>query len=235
MRKLVWLAIVAGGGLFVLASQEPDFTGIIRSSERLRMAIPDFRGAGEAQNYVAAFNQTLWADVEGSGLFNMASKSFYPPRIPQQPADFEAPPPPTRRPRRGQPPPPVTGNGLWMADWSGPPVEATYLTFGYAAVQNGVFVARGFVFDTRRGTPADAQMIAKNYVGSVDQAGAGKAAHEFACDIITQMGGTCIAGSHIYYTHQAVRGGAKEIWAMDADGSNQRQFTRFNSQPPGSN
>jgi TolB protein len=235
MKKLVWLAILAGGGLFALASQEPDFTGIIRSSERLRMAIPDFRGAGDAQNYMAVFNQTLWADVEGSGLFNIASKSFYPARIPQQPADFlSPPPPPTGRPKRGQLPPPVSGNGLWMKDWSGAPVEATYLTFGYAAVQNGVFVARGFVFDMRRGTPAEAQAIAKNYVGSVDEAGSRKAAHEFACDIITQFGGTCIAGSHIYYSHQASKIGAQEIWSMDADGSNQRQFTHFNTPRPGS-
>jgi TolB protein len=235
MRKLVWLAIISGGGLFVLASQEPDFSGIITSSQRLRMAIPDLRGAGDAQPYLAVFNQTLWADVESSGLFNLASKSFYPARIPQQPADFQAPPPPpTGRPRRGQPPPPTTGNGLWMRDWSGPPVEATYLTFGYAAVQNGVFVARGFVFDMRRGTPGDAQVIAKNYVGSVDEAGARKAAHEFSCDIISQFGGTCLAGSHIFYTHQASKMTAQEVWAMDADGSNQRQITRFNGPPPGS-
>jgi TolB protein len=234
MRKLVWLAILAGGGMFVLASQEPDFTGIITNSQRPRMAIPDFRGAGDAQNFMAVFNSTLWADVESSGLFNMASKSFYPPRIPQQPADFQSPPSSTGRPKRGQAPPPVTGNGLWMRDWSGAPVEATYLTFGYGAVQNGVFVARGFVFDMRRSAPSEAQVIAKNYVGSVDEAGARKAAHEFSCDIIAQFGGTCIAGSHIYYSHQAVKGGAKEIWGMEADGSNQRQITRYNTPPPGS-
>jgi len=236
MKRLVWLAILAGGGLFVLASQQPDFIDTITSSQRLKMAITDFRATGDAQNLMSVFNQTLWADVESAGLFSMASKSFYPAQAPQQPADFHSPPPPpTGRPKRGQPPPPTTGNGLWMRDWSGPPVETTYLTFGYGAAQNGVFLARGFLFDMRRGTPTEAQVIAKNYVGSVDEAGARKAAHEFACDIITQFGGTCIAGSHIYYSHQATELGSREIWVMDADGSNQRQFTHFNSPPPGSN
>ncbi len=223
VRALVLLAVLAGGGLCVLASQEPDFIGNIRGSQRLRMAIPDFRGAGDAQRLMPVFNQTLWADVESSGLFNMASKSFYPPQIPQQPADFHSPQPPS-----------TTGNGLWMRDWSGAPVEGTYLTFGYAAVQNGVFVARGFLFDMRRGTPTEAQIFAKNYVGSVDEAGSRKAAHEIACDIITQFGGACIAGSHIYYSHMDVKNGVREIWGMEADGSNQRAITHYGVQSPGS-
>jgi len=101
-------------------------------------------------------------------------------------------------------------------------------------VQNGVFAARGFVFDLRRGTPAEAQAIANNYVGSVDEAGARKAAHEFACDIITQFGGTCIAGSHIYYSHMDAWNGVREIWGMDADGSNQHPITHYGIQTPGS-
>jgi TolB protein len=236
MKKLVWLAstaTIAGSVLFLLAAQ--DLSIVIKSPERQKMAITDFRGSGDAQNYMAVFNQTLWADVESAGLFSMVSKSFYPARIPQQPADFQQPPAvSTSRPKRGQPPAPTTGNGLWMSDWSGPPVQTTYLTFGYGAVQNGVFVVRGFVFDMRRGAPSEAQVIGKNYLGSVDEAGARKAAHEFSCDIITQFSGTCIAGSHIYYTHQASKMATKEIWGMDADGSNQHAITHFNSATPGS-
>jgi TolB protein len=238
MRKLVWLAgmaTIAGGGLFVLASQEPDIgLRITKSSERPRMAIADFRGAGDAQNYMAVFNQTLWADVDSAALFSMVSKSFYPMHNPQQPADFQQPPVVSESRMKRGPALPTSGNGLWMTDWSRPPVEATYLTFGYGAVQNGVLVVRGFVFDMRRDYPSEAQVIGKNYTASVDESGARKAAHEFACDIITQFGGTCIAGSHIYYTHQATKMATKEIWAMDADGSNQHSITNFNSPTPGS-
>jgi TolB protein len=150
------------------------------------------------------------AAIAGSGLFIVAS---------QDQPDFVGLIVNSQRPK------------MAIADWSGPPVSATYLTLGFAAVQNGVFVVRGFVFDMRRGTPSEAQVIGKNYLGSVDEPGARKTAHEFACDIIAQFGGTCIAGSHIYYTHQPSKLGSKEIWMMDADGSNPRQITRFNNVP----
>ena len=63
------------------------------------IAIPDLRGAGEAQAFMPAFNQTLWADISGGGIFKMVPKTMYPTTVPQQPADFTqpAPPPPSRR------------------------------------------------------------------------------------------------------------------------------------------
>ena len=41
-----------------------------------------------------AFNQTLWADISGGGVFKMAPKTMYPTTIPQQPSDFSVPTPP---------------------------------------------------------------------------------------------------------------------------------------------
>ena len=67
-----------------------------------------------------------------------------------------------------------------MSDWAGPPVSANYLAFGYTAVQNDVLVLSGWLFDLSRGTPANAQVIGKRYLGSVDESGARKVAHEFA-------------------------------------------------------
>jgi TolB protein len=237
MKKLVWLVSAAGTAVLLFAAQQdPDISVIVsKTQNRLTMAIVDFHASGDGQKLADAFNQTLWSDIDGSGLFNLASKSFYPARFPQQPSDLQAPPPPLNRPlRRGETPPPTSGGGLWMSDWSGSPVNATYLTFGYAAVQNGVFVARGFLLDLRRPTPTDAQVLGKNYLGSVDEAGARKAAHDFSCDIITQFGGKCIAGTHIYFTHQNTKLGPKEIWVMESDGSNQHAITHYNN-IPGSN
>jgi len=216
-----------GAWLVVMAQ---DVTITLRQGERPAMAIPDFRGSGDAQNYMGAFNQTLWADVEGAGLFKMVPKTMYPPAIPQQPSDFREPPPLVERPpARGcqQLSQPQTGGGLWMSDWSGPPSAANYLAFGYTAVQNGVFVLRGWLFDLSRGAPANAQVVANTYLGTVDEAGARKVAHDFAADIIARFGGKTLFGTHVYFVSN--RTGHKEVWVMDPDGKNQRQLTRFNS------
>jgi len=238
MRKLIWLMVLACGLLAVIFAQQGDINILVTKTEsRPKMAIIDFHGSGDAQKFAGTFNQILWSDVEGSGLFNMVSKSLYPAGYPQQPSDFQQPPPlepPNARRKRSQAPPPVSGNGLWMSDWAGAPVSTTYLTFGFAAAQNGVFVVRGFVFDMRQPTPTGAQVIGKNYLGDISESGARKTAHEFACDIINQFGGKCIAGTHIYYTHQNTKFGAKEIWVMDSDGGNPRQITHYNN-VPGSN
>jgi len=171
------------------------------------LAVPDLAGSGGAQPYMAAFNQTLWDDLAGSGMFKLAAKSLYPTAIPQQPRDFS------------------TAAGRRLADWAAPPVSADYLAFGYTAVQNGVFVLYGWMFDARRDV-AGAQVVGNRYLAAASEAGARRTAHQFAAEIISKFGGQPLFDSHIYFTSD--RTGNKEIWAMDADGSNQRQITRFN-------
>ena len=67
------------------------------------IAIPDFRGSGDAQRFMGTFNTTLWNEIEQSGLFRMAPKTSYPLTVPQQPQDWKAAPAPQPAPRRGQP------------------------------------------------------------------------------------------------------------------------------------
>ena len=231
MKRIIWLVAILAGGLFVLAAQNPDFRGLIVGAERPAMAIPDFRGSGQAQNFMAAFNSTLQSDVGSAGLFKMIPKTMFPTTVPQQPSDFRQPPPPpveTARSRRSKAPAaPPTGGGLWMTDWSSPPVNANYVAIGYTFVQNDLFVLKGWLIDLRRDNVSVAQVIAKTYIESLDEAGARKAAHEFAADIVSQFGGKSVFGSHIYFVSN--RSGHKEVWMMDADGSNQKQITRFNS------
>ena len=101
MRRLVWLAMALMGTWLVLMAQDVVIT--LQQGERPAMAIPDLRGSGDAQNYMGALNQTLWADVEGAGLFKMVAKTMYPTAVPQQPSDFRQPPPvPERPPARGR-------------------------------------------------------------------------------------------------------------------------------------
>jgi TolB protein len=201
-----------------LLGAQIDFNGVVVKSQQKRIiAIPDLRGVGDAQQFMAAFNRTLWSDIADSGVVSMAAKTLYPTFIPQQPADFQQPAAPAEA---------RTGGGRWMSDWSGPPVSANYLAFGYAAIQNGVFVAYGYLFDLHLDTPAHAQAIGSRYLGSADEDGARKAAHAFAADILAALGGKSLFGTHIYFVSD--RTGHKEIWAMDPDGSNQKRITQFN-------
>src|SRR5262245_26192226 len=114
MKRLVWVIAALAA-----AQQPPIGIGTITQGEKPVIAIPDFRGSGEAQNFMAAFNQTLWSDIEGAGLFKMVSKSMYPPAIPQQATDFvpPAPPaPPARGRDRKQLTQAPTGGGRWLTD-----------------------------------------------------------------------------------------------------------------------
>jgi TolB protein len=183
---------------------------ITGTSGKPALAAPAFRGAG-SQQFMAAFNSTLFGDLSTSGLFDMKPRSLYPPANPQQPADLRQ-----EDNRRG----------LALADWSGSPVGASHLVFGYTAAQNGVLVLYGFVYDARQQNPAAAQVLAQRYVGSMDEAGVVKVAHEFANDVIQKFGGTgSLLGSRIYFSSN--RSGHHEIWVMDWDGSGQKQLTRI--------
>jgi TolB protein len=191
--------------------QEADLHGdIIGKGGRPKLAVTDFKASGKAAAFMSTFNGTVFSDLQSSGLFDMAAKSYYPQQAPQQPADLR----------------PESGMGLALPDWSGPPVNASHLAFGYAADQNGTFVVYGYLFDARQPLTG-AQMMAKRYFDSMDDNGARKAAHDFACDITVAFGAPCLAGSKIFFVSN--RTGNKEIWAMDYDGSNQHQLTHSRS------
>jgi TolB protein len=236
MKRFLWLLLLASPLLLILVRQDSsaqEIKGTIRSEPQIAIAIPDLRGSGAAQNFMSAFNETLWGDISGSGVVKMVPKTMYPTTVPQQPSDFREPPPPAPEPTRGRKRnqtelvSPPTGGGLWLSDWSGPPVNANYLAFGYTAVQNDVLVLSGWLYDLSRGTPANAQVIGKRYLASVDEAGARKVAHEFAADILALLGGKSLYGTSIVFVSS--RTGNKEIWMMDPDGSNQRRITHYNS------
>ena len=224
MKRVFWLAAAFTGILLVLAAQQSDVIIKLEGGSRPAIAVPDLRGSGAAQPLMNAFNETLYNDLDASGLFKMVPKTMYPLQVPQQPSDFREQPP-TQPARPGQQP--SNGGGAWLSDWSSPPVSANYLAFGYTAVQNNVLVLYGWLFNVGQAAVSQAQVLGKRYFGSPDEAGAQKTAHEFAADIIAQMGGTSLLGTKIYFVSN--RTGHKEIWVMDPDGSNQRQISRFNS------
>jgi TolB protein len=216
MTKKIWPI------LFAIVTLTPttwpqDISGIIIGGAMPTIAIPDFRGSGDVAQYMNTFNQTLFSDIQDSGLFKMAGKSFYPMVTPQQPSDFQQPGPGAPGGRRAP----------WLTDWSSPPVSAKYLAFGYAANQNNQIVLSGWLFDVEQANVASAQVIGKRYFGPVDESGARKVAHEFAADIIAKFGLQSLLGTHIYFVSD--RTGHKEIWSMDYDGNNQKQITHYNN------
>ncbi len=208
---LLTLAASAGYG-----QQGADILGRIVGGQKAVIAIPDFRGAGRAANFTATFNETLFRDIEQAGVFKMAPKSMFPLNVPQRPEDFRKPLQydPNNRTR-----------APWLLDWSEPPVSSDFLAFGYTAEQDNQMVLFGWLFNVRQPEVSGAQVIGKIYHGPLDEEGARKVAHEFATDILRQFGVESLAGSKIYFVSN--RSGSKEIWVMDYDGSNQKQFTFY--------
>src|SRR5579872_4454725 len=214
------LALITSAILFcVLAAAVAQESSVIIKfigSQKPKMAVPDIRGSGAAQNFMGAFNQTLYSDLQNSGLFEMAPKGMYPLQVPQRPEDF-------RQPSR----PGASMGGMALSDWSSPPVSANFLTTGYTAEQNGQIVLYGWLFDVAQPNLVNAQVLGKRYFGSVDEAGARQVAHQFAADILAHWGGTSLFGTKIYFVSN--RTGHKEVWSMDPDGSNQKQLSSLKS------
>ena len=219
MKKKSFLAATSAilfVGTAALVAQEGSVVIKLVSPQRPKMAVPDFRCSGAAQNFMGAFNETLFSDLQNSGLFDMVAKGMYPLQVPQRPEDFRQPPRPG-----------ASAGGLALSDWSSPPTNANFLATGYTAEQNGQIVLYGFLFDVAQPNIANAQILGKRYFGSVDETGARKVAHEFAADILAHWCGTSLYGSHIYFVSD--RTGHQEIWSMDPDGSNQKQVSSFKS------
>src|SRR5277367_5025830 len=221
---LASLTALAAGAIFVLG-QDKIGGEIVKQKGKPRMAVIDFRGAGDAQKFMTGFNTILWDELNNSGSLEMVGKTFYPLDVPQQPQDFKAPT--TAAPLRRGDPARTVKNGPWLTDWSGPPANANYLVFGYTAVQDGRLLLRGFLFNVGQPDVASAGLIGTLYFGSLDDAGAKKVARDFAADILRQFGQKSLSGSKIYFVSD--RTGNKEIWSMDYDGSNQKQMTNYKS------
>lgn len=218
-RELLWLPALG------LRAQQSDILVKLRGGEGApAIALPDLRGAGEAQPLMNAFNEALYQQINSSGVLKVAAKSFYPLEVPQRPQDFK-PPRVTAPVRKNLPPPAPIRQGPWLTDWSQPPVSANYLAIGYSVVQDGRLALFGWLYDVTQADIANAQVFGKIYFGELNEAGARKVAGEFAADILAKFGAKSLAGSKIYFISD--RSGAKEVWQMDYDGANQEQVTRY--------
>ena len=181
-------------------------TGTGLGMEKVRLAVPDFKpSTADAKNadLLKVFNDTLWNDLDNAGIFDMASKSFYPLAVPGAPTDVQ------------------------FAAWSASPLNAAMLAFGNLGVTGGSVTVQGWLYDVKN--TVSPQVLGKQYQDSATTDAARLIAHKFADEIIFRLGGGIpgVAESQIYFVSS--RTGHKEIWVMDYDGANQRQITHLNS------
>ena len=186
------------------------------------VAVPDFRAAGAAASLDRHLSMHRRGDLQSSPLINFVPKTLYPLQISAAATDLIAgvAPPSTRR---------RSSKASRLTDWSLPPVATNYLGIGYGAEDRGMFVVFGWLYSTAPNMPSlqQAQVFGKVYTASLDQAGAIDAGHRYAADILAQFGGKSLVGTRIVFVSD--RSGAKEIWVMNWDGTDQRQLTRYGS------
>ncbi|MFZ0956196.1 MAG: Tol-Pal system beta propeller repeat protein TolB [Candidatus Sulfotelmatobacter sp.] len=189
-----------------LSAQDWVKTGTSLGVAKVRLAVADFKpSSADPQNaaLLKTFNDTLWNDLDVSGVVELVSKSFYPLQVPGQPVDVN------------------------FLAWSAPPPNAEMLAFGSFGVTGGKLIVQGWLFDVKN--TATPQVLGKQYTDTPSNDAARMMAHKFADEIIFRLGGGIpgIAESKIYFVSD--RSGHKEIWVMDYDGSNQRQVTNLGS------
>lgn len=169
----------------------------------IRLAVPDFKQATpdpQSGPLQTIFDQTLWYDLDNSGIFEMVAKSFYPAGTPGAPADIK------------------------LDVWGNPPTNTAMLTFGNLGVSNSKVEVQGWLYDVKN--PVSPQILGKQYVEDATADNARLIAHRFANEIITRLGGVPgVAESKIYFI--STRTGHKEVWSMDYDGANQKQLTHL--------
>ncbi len=140
-------------------------TGTSLGVDKVRLAVPDFKPANnDPQNaaLLKTFNDTLWNDLDVSGVVELVSKSFYPLQVPGQPTEV---------------------NSL---TWNAPPPNAAMLAFGNLGVAAGKLTVQGWLYDVKN--TQSPQILGKQYTDTASDAAARMMAHKFADEIIFRSG-----------------------------------------------
>ncbi len=205
--KFLWLiffsSFLCPTSISLLISQEPQVRTGTSEGVRARLAVADFQMHGaDAQlpELTRIFNDILWNDLDLSGVFEMVPKSFYPLQLPSLPTEVD------------------------YEKWSSQDVKAQDLAYGNSSTERGQFVVECRLVDIS----TKESIIGVRYRVSLDEGGVRSAAHKFADEILTRIGGGPGVGS-TKIAFVSDRTGSKEIWVMDYDGFGQHPVTNYRS------
>src|SRR3954469_10384296 len=198
--------LIAALVLVCTAGAQEDWirTGTGLGQEKVRLGVADFKSSGadpRNETLLKTFNDTLWNDLDNAGIFDMASKSFYPLIQPAQPGEVK------------------------LDAWANPPANVAMLAFGNLGVVGTDVSVQGWLDDVKN--TQSPIVLGKQYKEAATDENARLIAHKFANEIIFRLGGGVngIAESKLYYISN--RSGHKEVWAMDYDGAGQHQITHL--------
>jgi len=204
-RSLFVLSVVATLVFSRPASAQDWFhTGTGLGVEKPRVAVADFAPRAEvAKSHSALFTQVVRDDLGFSGILDVASPSLYPASQPGIPSELK------------------------FVSWSDSPINAHFVAFGNLVESASEAAIQAWFYDVTN--PSTQAVIAKIYRGTTTDAQVRRFAHQFADEIIMRLSGGLPGISSTQIAFVSSRAGAKEIWAMDYDGSNQHPLTSLRS------
>lgn len=216
LSMLVSAGLVSGSATPAASAPQARIEGgILEGATSVRLALPFFPISGtnlpaDSSRLVDVFNETLWNDLEFSGIVDLIGRSFYPLSQVRDPLDIVPP------------------------DWTDPQVDAQMMAFGRAeSDSNGQFFVEAHLWDL------GAQIQSRELFGNAGlgfriaftEQGVRLLAHQIADRIVFQLGGGVrgVAQTKIAFvsdrTTPAGESLQKEVWIMDYDGHNQYQLT----------
>ncbi|MBI4463728.1 MAG: Tol-Pal system beta propeller repeat protein TolB [Acidobacteria bacterium] len=205
----VWLVVTLfclkfSAGNSLQAQEDIIRTGTGLGVERTRLAVSSFRASADSISLRQVFDDVLWNDLDYAGIFDLASRSFYPLSLPSRPDEVKA------------------------EEWTRPPVSAYMVVLGNTYRAGDQLVIEGWLVDPRNATQP--VVLGKRYVEEANDLAARRAAHKFANEIIYRLGGGIpgIAETRIAFVRR-MSPQVKEIWMMDYDGANQERMTHLNT------
>lgn len=186
------------------ALQEPQIKTGTAQGVRARMAVADFQLRSVTPQLVdltKIFNKVLWDDLDMAGVFELIPKSFYPLKLPAKPTE------------------------VIIEQWTSNEVKAQDLVYGNVSLEGSDFAAECRLLDLN----TNESILGLRYRVTPDERGVRSAAHKFADEVVSRLGGGVpgIASTQLAFVSD--RTGHKEIWVMDYDGYGQHNITNHRS------